>query len=167
MEHYSIPAFDSEKYPSFEAAESIESNKYNVYPDSLLVSKLNPQFKRIWDPICITQNSICSTEFIVYRPKDNHIRPYLYCLLNSETFHLHMIKNAISSTGSRKRIQPERSSAFRFAFPDNDRIIDDFCLVIRPIMEKQKSIRKENAQLSQMRNWLLPLLMNGQATISD
>lgn len=35
-------------------------------------------------------------------------------------------------------------------------------------VEKQKSkILKENQQLSQLRDWLLPMLMNGQVSISE
>ena len=65
MEHYSIPAFDDGKYPVFEPANTIESGKYIVNRECILTSKLNPHFKRLWDPYCDTDNAICSTEFIV------------------------------------------------------------------------------------------------------
>ena len=54
MEHYSIPAYDDNFYPAFEQADTIQSGKYQVCKNSILVSKLNPQFKRIWDPFCIS-----------------------------------------------------------------------------------------------------------------
>ena len=60
MEHYSIPAFDTDHNPAYEEANSIESGKYSVDPECILTSKLNPHFKRLWDPYCDTKNAICS-----------------------------------------------------------------------------------------------------------
>ena len=34
------------------------------------------------------------------------------------------------------------------------------------ILSKQHSILRENQQLTQLRDWLLPLLMNGQVTVA-
>ena len=47
-EHYSIPAFDAEQYPSYELGDTIKSNKYEVVSNSILVSKLKvvPEFLR-------------------------------------------------------------------------------------------------------------------------
>jgi len=165
MEHYSIPAFDDSRYPIFEPADIIESGKYEVSADSILVSKLNPQFKRIWDPYCLTENSICSTEFMVYQVNNVHLRPYYFALLNSDGFYAHMIAKAISSTGSRKRIQPDVSLSYSFAAPPDDAMLLTFADFYQPIMEKQKKIHLENYELTALRDWLLPMLMNGQATV--
>lgn len=164
FEHYSIPAFDAECYPVFENGDCIESNKYIVSPDSILVSKLNPQFKRLWDPFCVTENAICSTEFIVFNPLEVWKRPYCYALMNSDEFYSHMVAKAVSSTGSRKRIQPNVSASFRVAMPPDD-IIEAFCHKYKPLLSKQKQIKIENQKLKRIKQWLLPLLMNGQATI--
>lgn len=165
MEHYSIPAFDDSRYPVFEPADIIESGKYEVTVDSILVSKLNPQFKRIWDPYCLTENSICSTEFMVYQVNTVRLRPYCFALVNSDGFYAHMIAKAISSTGSRKRIQPDVSLSYSFAVPPDDAILLTFADFYQPIMEKQKKIHLENYELTALRDWLLPMLMNGQATV--
>lgn len=42
-EHYSIPAYDDSKYPVFDQGSSIDSNKYIVPLNGILVSKLNSQ----------------------------------------------------------------------------------------------------------------------------
>lgn len=65
VEHYSIPAYDEKHYPVFEIASGIKSNKYILTPDSVMISKLNPDTKRIWRPMCLSAHPICSTEFIV------------------------------------------------------------------------------------------------------
>lgn len=165
MEHYSIPAFDDSRYPIFEPAGIIESGKYEVPVDSILVSKLNPQFKRIWDPFCFTKHSICSTEFMVYQVNNVRLRPYCFALVNSDGFYAHMTAKAISSTGSRKRIQPDVSLSYSFAAPPDDAMLLTFADFYQPIMEKQKKMHLENYELTRLRDWLLPMLMNGQATV--
>ena len=50
--------------------------------------------------------------------------------------------------------------------PDND-VLQEFIRISNPIEEKMRVISKEIRQLSTLRDWLLPMLMNGQATISD
>ncbi|MBR6986320.1 MAG: restriction endonuclease subunit S [Ruminococcus sp.] len=50
--------------------------------------------------------------------------------------------------------------------PDND-VLQAFIRISKPIEEKMRVISKEIRQLSTLRDWLLPMLMNGQATIAD
>ena len=167
MEHYSIPAFDETHCPRFERANTIESNKYVVNNKAILVSKLNPQFKRIWDPFCETQNAICSTEFISYVPHKEEERSFLYAVLDSDAFYIHSVQRATSSTGSRKRIQPEVSASFKFAYPNDECIIDAFCDLCTPILKKKKDLLKESQDLRALKDWLLPFIMKGQFSISD
>lgn len=164
MEHYSIPAFDADHNPIYEEAGTIESGKYVVNPECILTSKLNPHFKRLWEPYCDTENAICSTEFIVYRPRIAWTRPFCYAVLNSDAFYAHMIGKATASTGSRKRIQPDVSASFELAIPDEE-TMRAFVELYAPIMKKQKALYKENRELAELRDWLLPMLMNGQATV--
>lgn len=164
MEHYSIPAFDDGNYPAYEPANTIESGKYAVDRDCILTSKLNPHFKRLWDPYCDTDNAICSTEFIVYRPRETWTRPFCFAVLNSDAFYAHMVSRATASTGSRKRIQPDVSAAFQIAIPDEN-TMRSFVALYDPIMKQLKNLRKENYELAKLRDWLLPMLMNGQAVV--
>lgn len=165
MEHYSIPAFDEDCMPAFDTADTIQSGKYRVLKETFLVSKLNPQFRRIWNPYCLTDNAICSTEFMVYKPKDITLRPICYAIANSDGFYNHMVSKAISSTGSRKRIQPDVSIKYSLAFPLDRFVVDRFCRHYGPIMEKIKKTKLENYELKKLRDWLLPMLMNGQARV--
>ena len=165
MEHYSIPAYDDNFYPAFEQADTIQSGKYQVCTNSILVSKLNPQFKRIWDPFCISENAICSTEFMVYISHKDCLRPFCFALANSDGFYRHMVSKAISSTGSRKRIQPDVSLMYQFAAPNTDVLLSTFSARYCPIMDKIKQVRLENYELQKLRDWLLPMLMNGQARV--
>ena len=166
MEHYSIPAYDEYRFPSFDKSCDIESNKYIVTGDMILVSKLNPQFKRVWDPFCFTSDAICSTEFLTLKPKKPKNRPFCMALVNSDEFSLYMKSKATSSTGSRKRIQPEVCMEYVFALPPQ-RVIDDFNDFYKPISIRQKRIVEERYRLIKLRDWLLPLLMNGQVTVEE
>lgn len=66
----------------------------------------------------MTKNTICSTEFIVYRPRTAWTRPFCGAMLNSDAFYAHMSGKATASTGSRKCIQPDISASFALPIPD-------------------------------------------------
>ena len=82
VEHYSIPAYDELKFPIFEEASYIKSNKFYVNTDCFMISKLNPETKRIWRPLCLTSQSVCSTEFIVYKAKKSKQKLFYYSLID-------------------------------------------------------------------------------------
>lgn len=163
-EHYSIPAFDENHYPAFEDGSFIESGKYVVERNSVLVSKLNPQFPRVWNPLMLSDKAICSTEFLVLVPVSLEGKAYLYRLMKSSVIEKAMISMATCSTGSRKRVQPEACMSIKIVKP-SDSVIGDFNSIINPLIEKQKECEKENAELKSLRDWLLPMLMNGQVKV--
>lgn len=56
--HFSLPAFDQDQLPEPTPSTEIKSAKLVVQNQSVLVSKLNPQFPRVWDiPARPTGNS--------------------------------------------------------------------------------------------------------------
>ena len=162
VEYYSIPAYDENRYPDFVTPKSIESDKYKVPTDAILISKLNPQFKRIWDPLCLNVNPICSTEFVVLRPYKIEQRSFCYALLDSENYHCYLKTRATSSTGSRKRIAPEICLQYSFAMPPMS-IIKSFAKIYQPQLFDLKILMQANKKLTVHKNLLIPLLMNGQA----
>ena len=162
--HYSIPAFDDSGMPILEKGESINSNKYLVPEHSILVSKLNPQFKRIWlvdDP---GENAVCSTEFLPFVSLDGCFE-YLYSVLNSDEFYTYMVQNASSSTGSRKRVEPDLCLSFAVARPRNTKLLKDYCSKISPQLKQIHLLKNEISELVKIRDFILPLLFNGQAVI--
>ncbi len=164
-EHYSIPAFDSDCVPAIEDGSSIASNKYEVPDNSILISKLNPQFKRIW-PIANAKNGICSTEFCPIVGKTIS-KSLLFCLLDGDEAFTYMVNSASSSTGSRKRIQPEVLMKFRFAFPNDMEIIEVFSDRTQKTLEQMIEIKKENHIIREERDLLIPLLMTRVVSIKD
>lgn len=105
LEHYSIPAFDEARFPVFELSTSIKSNKFIIDASCFMISKLNPTTKRVWKPYCLTGNAVCSTEFIVYKAKDQSITDFLYSVIDSGSFSDFMCSHV---TGSNVRTNISR-----------------------------------------------------------
>lgn len=164
--HFSIPAYDEKHLPSLEKGSFIESNKYQVLPNTILVSKLNPQFKRLWYIPKVAFDSICSTEFMPYQSKTGH-SGFLFEVFNSDAFSKFLIQCSSSSTGSRKRMDPALSKEFLLAYPSEEKIIEEFDKVATNILSKIVTCREENQQLSSLRDFLLPMLMNGQVKVKS
>ena len=150
--HYSIPAFDAEKLPVRDETQSILSNKYIVPNDALLVSKLNPETKRIWRTLPCFENAICSTEFIVFSSKQPSHRDFYYLLFNTKEFVDFLVSNATGSTNSRMRVKPASSLDYEFICPD-DKTIDSFCSKVKPLLDEIESNYLEIRKL----NELIPL----------
>ena len=161
LEHYSIPAFDERKFPVFEMSSQIKSNKYIVDNSCLLISKLNPTIKRVWKPYCLTNNAVCSTEFIVYRAKDKELTDFLYSVIDSATFSDFMCSHVTGSTGSRQRTTPTDTLAFELVLPKTTDI-QGFQHIVSPMYEQMKNNVVESQKLMQLRDSLLPKLMNGE-----
>lgn len=55
---------------------------------------------------------------------------------------------------------------FRLVKPSDD-VLDSFNKKMKPIHNKIGNNQKENQKLAALRDWLLPMLMNGQVTVSQ
>lgn len=89
---------------------------------------------------------------------------YLYMYLQSEAF---VKESTACSTGSIfKGIRINSLMDSTIVIPPM-KVLESFSNAVRPIFAVQQSLNKETHTLVQLRNWLLPMLMNGQATISD
>lgn len=165
VEHYSIPAFDEQHYPVFEIAAGIKSNKYILNSNSVMISKLNPDTKRIWRPLCLSAHSVCSTEFIVYEAKKQEQRDYIYSILDSTPFLNHLCSHTTGSTNSRQRATPKSTLDFTLCLPP-DSVIEDFCQIVTPMYDLIASNIVENQSLAKTRDSLLPRLMSGELDVS-
>jgi type I restriction enzyme S subunit len=86
---------------------------------------------------------------------------YLFFLAKELIHHLH-----VKSSGSVfDSIVSNDIELTKLAIPEAA-VIEKFAAVVEPAFEKIANNTKENQQLAQLRDWLLPLLMNGQATVA-
>lgn len=166
VEHYSIPAYDEKRYPVFETSNGIKSNKYRLSSNSVMISKLNPDTKRIWRPYCISDNPICSTEFIVYEPINPLNRDFIYSIIDSIGFSAFLCSHTTGSTNSRQRATPSITLTYDIIVPD-EKTIQAFCSIVSPMYDTIENNIKENQKLAETRDKLLPKLMSGELDVSN
>lgn len=165
LEHYSIPAFDEARFPVFETSAAIKSNKFIIDDSCFMISKLNPTTKRVWKPYCMTENAVCSTEFIVYKAKDRFITDFLYSVIDSVSFSDFMCSHVTGSTGSRQRTTPSDTLFFELILPSEDELAK-YQALISPIYAQIRINAIENDRLKRLRDSLLPKLMSGEIDVS-
>ncbi|HPX96445.1 MAG TPA: restriction endonuclease subunit S [Brevefilum fermentans] len=163
--HYSIPAFDNGKTPVYELGKEIKSNKYHVPEKSILISKLNPRFPRVWMiQNEIKENSICSTEFQVIAPKDPQYYCFIYLFLKSQYTSNKLISAASGTSGSHQRVKPDDifnlSSLIR-----NKTQIEKFNQEVSVMLEKIEENRRQINTLAMLRDILLPKLISGEVRV--
>lgn len=88
---------------------------------------------------------------------------HLFCLLSSSEMKV-FTKN--SSTGSiHKGIRHGVLKTYPLAYGSKD-LIDRFSVAVKPMLKRMDVLENENQHLTQLRDWLLPMLMNGQVTVA-
>lgn len=164
FEHYSIPALDNNKTPEIQMGKEIKSNKYIIDNNVILISKLNPTTKRIWKPAPQNEFAICSTEFIVYVPKENNIFYYVYEFINSDYFSEMLVSHATGSTGSRQRVKPKDTLSFKIYVPPVELMVN-FSKAVKPMHDSVSLKNLETQRLVSIRDTLLPKLMSGEIRV--
>lgn len=87
---------------------------------------------------------------------------YLYMLLCSIEMKIYT-KNA--SAGSiHKGIRHTILKMFKLPYK-NKKLLEEFSVLINPILQRIRLIDDENQKLASLRDWLLPMLMNGQVRV--
>lgn len=88
-----------------------------------------------------------TTEFVYY--KINEMMPVIENNASGSTF---------------KEVSGSTLKGIKIVIPSNN-LIEAFTHKVAPIFEKQENLQKQNQQLSALRDWLLPMLMNGQVRV--
>ena len=146
--HYSLPAFDESHSPALEFGSEILSNKYRVLENTILVSKLNPRFPRIWAIQKLpSTNSVCSTELGSSQARDA------------------LEMTASGTSGSHQRVRPEDILNITTQLPSIDRALG-FSDITQPYINKITANRKQIQTLEKLRDNLLPKLMSGEVRVN-
>jgi type I restriction enzyme S subunit len=164
--HYSLPAFDENHHPKMDLGAEIQSNKYIVFPNTILISKLNPRFPRVWAiPSSIKENSVCSTEFQVVSPTQNKWYGFICCFLMSKAVVEELTGAAGGTSGSHQRVTPDDIFNLSFRCPD-DKTLGRFNSVTNNYWDKIELNRKQIRILEKLRDTLLPKLMSGEIRVT-
>ena len=161
FKYYSIPEYDVSGSFSYELGETIKSNKFLVEKSDLLVSKLNPWFNRV--VYNLEESAISSTEFIVWKTINRFEKNFLYQVATSEGFIEYCTRFATGTSNSHKRVSPDIMVSFQIPFEKT--YIQKFGEITDSIRAQVLQNNEQNQELTQLRDWLLPMLMNGQVKV--
>jgi len=93
---------------------------------------------------------------------DKYPKTFYYFELRNYLQHFKMIAEKRKTTMG--HITQDHLKQSRICIPSNE-ILSQIHKRINPIFEKQLILEQETQQLTQLRDWLLPMLMNGQVTV--
>ncbi len=105
-----------------------------------------------------------STEFIVIRGKETSLSAFASQLSRSIPFRQFAISN-MTGTSGRKRIDAGTLETFSLPLPPKGLLLT-FEKMTAAFFKRMTNNAQENQHLTQLRDWLLPMLMNGQVTVS-
>ena len=161
FEHYSLPGYDRSRRPVEEPGSAIGSNKYIVATDSVLVSRLNPFTPRVWLPEVSNNNrAICSTEFMVLRPRLHVSRSYLYFHARSDRFRTSLTALVTGTSKSHQRARADDVMSLPVLVPAPD-LLRQFNDAIGALVARLTGLGKAGAKLAKMRDTALPVLLGG------
>ena len=86
-----------------------------------------------------------------------------YVKLGLEDLYRYLVN--LSSGSARDNLSQDKIKELQFIIPDEN-VLKSFDKIAHSAMNKILSNMKENIQLSSLRDWLLPMLMNGQVKVS-
>lgn len=95
------------------------------------------------------------------KPKHSYLNAFLYFLFKSDTLKKKM-KNIATGT-SQKNLSPVDTG--NLLIPFNVETVKLFCDKLESIITEIVIAEKEKVEITKLRDWLLPMLMNGQARV--
>lgn len=141
-----------------------EGTSTHYLPGDILLSNIRPYFKKIW---LANKEGGCCNDVLAIRALSSKWRYYLYQSIWSDTFFAY---DAAGAKGS-KMPRGDRHHIMNYpvAIPANgcSAILANFNRQIEPIDSSISKAREENGHLITLRNWLLPMLMNGQVKLGN
>ena len=106
-----------------------------------------------------------STELIVMRGRKQPLSGFGVCMARSEYFRKFAILN-MTGTSGRKRIEAPILETISIPLPNED-LLNEFEATLAPMLQKMTTNEVQDKELTELRDWLLPMLMNGQVTVTD
>lgn len=121
---------------------------------SVMDAKGSPIVQMIWGKTWVNNHAH------VLQGCNGYSNELLYLLLQ----HVPVVK--IMTGSIQKKINQYNLNNYRIPQIPNS-ISHAFYDIVEPMFAKVRTLRLENGELTKLRDWLLPMLMNGQAVVSD
>jgi len=165
VEHFSLPAFDATHRPDLVEPSVIKSAKSLISEPSVLISKLNPRFPRVWDVAQLPEvPAVASTEFVVLRPRFCSTT-VLSAVLLQHRFKAEVEGKVSGTSGSHQRVRPVDILATPVVDPRQ--LPEAVKSAVTACGLRAAQAREESAVLVAMRDTLLPHLMSGRLRVRD
>jgi len=101
---------------------------------------------------------------------NNHAHVIRAKKVEQNEFYFQLMKRipvVLIKTGSiQLKINQENLKKYKVLLPSKN-LIDEYSKIAKSIREKLKNIFEQNKELASLRDWLLPMLMNGQVSVGD
>lgn len=111
--------------------------------------------------LAIARKTVTTNQgFKSFVPKDYFTSEFLYYQIKNKI----PLIEARSGGSTFKEVSASILKAIKIVKPPKE-IINEYQNIAKPIFEKQDVLEKESAELSSLRDWLLPMLMNGQVSV--
>lgn len=137
-----------------------------VQKNDILYSSVRPILKHYGIIKSPKENMIASTGFIILSSKKNpKYNDFFYNYIISESNLNKLVSIAASNVSAYPSINPDDLLDLYIPVPTGYELLDDFIANIEPIYETISLNQKENEELTKLRDYLLPLLMNGQIEV--
>jgi type I restriction enzyme S subunit len=145
----------------WKTAEKVNSDKCLFKKHDILFGKIRPYFHKVGIAFI---DGITSTDTIVLRPRKNSWQGFALQTVFTDDF----VETATnSSTGTKMpRANWNVLKNYPIAFPSN-KLLDIYQLQFNNVIKKIEFSVLENQELTTLRDWLLPMLMNGQVRLGD
>ena len=163
--HFSLPAFDALRRPELTSPADIKSSKFSIDKPSVLVSKLNPRFPRVWDVAEIPSvPALASTEFLVLEPLYSSTT-FLWGMLSQPGFGMALESKVAGTSGSHQRVKP--ADLLETLVLDPREVAAGLRDQVTSLGRRGSQARIENSFLTATRDALLPQLMSGKLRVRD
>ena len=146
-------------------------NYINVLPDNVpdycllkakdILMSLTGNVGRVG--IMYADNCLLNQRVALAEPVNINQRVFVYFLLKSDIIHKQY--EMIANGSSQQNLSPIEAEKISIAY--NSEVATKFSTLCSEYLNTIVSNLAENQELINIRDWLLPMLMNGQATISD
>ena len=133
---------------------------------SILYSSVRPRLLHYGILSTPKENFIVSTGFVTLDAKYKKMALMVYYYLTSNTITEHLASIADTAVSSYPSISPDDIAYLDIVIPSNDNI-QKYNDIVEPMFRKMSTLRKEIDSLTKRRDELLPLLMNGQASVNS
>ena len=146
---------------SWEAADGLESNKFEFRRGEILFGKLRPYFHKV---VVAPLDGVCSTDIVVVAPKTESW--FGFVLGHSSSAEFVEYTNAGSTGTKMPRTSWNEMARFMIVIPP-ETIAEAFTKMIRPAVNRIIASIHESRTHAAMRDTLMPKLISGKVRVKD